>query len=92
VLVYSRTISKLAVRDAEANGVDLIEINKAHVRAHLSSVADHDDDPTTNADDVEITVTDRGDDIHIVGKLDAEPNAPYLREGYDPEKEAAEGR
>lgn len=65
----------------------LVEEGVAHVRAHLSAVADADDDPETNADDVVIAVQDHPDDPtmkRIVGTLEAEPVAPYLDPDYDP--------
>ena len=58
-----------------------------HVTAHLSAIAAEDDDPETNADDVVIDFGPHPDDSNmtrIVGRLDAEPNAPYLQPGYDP--------
>ena len=65
----------------------LVEEGVEHVRAHLSAVADADDDPETNADDVVIEVTrhpEQPDVMRIVGTLDAEPVAPYLDPDYDP--------
>lgn len=67
-------------REGVAEGVE-------HVTAHLSAVADADDDPETNADDVAIEITDHPTDpdlTRIVGTLDAEPSAPYLSPDYDP--------
>lgn len=57
----------------------------AHVRAQLSAVADADDNPDAYADDVEVrheSLADGG--LRIVGTLDAEPVAPYLRADHDP--------
>lgn len=62
---------------------DLIARTEAHVRAELSARADADDDPETNADDVEVTVERLADKVRVVGTLDAEPNAPYLQPGFD---------
>lgn len=64
-----------------------------HVREHLSSIADEDDDPNTNADDVQIDLeptireSDGAIGTIIRGWLDAEPNAPYLRPDFDPEED-----
>jgi hypothetical protein len=69
-----------------------------HVRAELSAMADADDDPDTNASDVQIRVhaLDAGaldgttgqvyEDacVLVIGELDMEPDAPYLKPGYDP--------
>lgn len=76
-------------RDVARDDQVAIDAETAHIRAHLSAVADADDDPDTNADDVTITVTDHVDGdpalVSIVGELDMEPDAPYLRPGYDPD-------
>ena len=75
------------VRDVPRGDAAALEAERAHVIAHLSAVADADDDPETNADDVRIDVTAHPDDpaqLRIVGELDAEPNAPYLHPGHDP--------
>jgi len=75
------------VRDVPADDSAALDAESAHVIAHLSAVADADDDPETNADDVQVW-TERHPDgptqLRIVGELDAEPDAPYLRPGYDP--------
>ena len=65
--------------DEQANLVE------AHVRAELSAVADADDDPETNADDVDVIRTRVPDGaLRITGYLDATPTAAYLEPGYDP--------
>jgi hypothetical protein len=75
-----------------------------HVRAELSAMADADDDPETNAGDVDIRVhaLDAGardgttgqvyEDacILVIGELDMDPDAPYLKPGYDPYAGVAE--
>lgn len=66
---------------------DVVPDMEAHVRAHLSAVADADDDPTTRAGEVRISREDSGPGVRVTGELDAEPDAPYLRPGYDPERE-----
>lgn len=88
MIIYTRFINKSAL-DEYPNAITLtIE----HVKAHLSSVANADDDPETNADDVVIVVHELQDGFYIHGSLNAEPNAPYLKSDYDPDKEAAAGR
>lgn len=62
---------------------ELIESTKQHVRAEMSARAAADDDPETNADDVEVTVERLADKVRVVGTLDAEPDAPYLQPGFD---------
>lgn len=74
--------SRWAPRDA------LPEV-ESHVRAHLSSVATGDDDPTTLAGDVVITRVDQAEGVLVVGELDAEPVADYLRPGWTPEQDIA---
>jgi len=58
---------------------------EAHVRAHLSAVADANDDPDARADEVRISHEEEG--LLVVGELDAEPDAPYLRPGFTPEQD-----
>lgn len=75
------------VRDAPRADQQAVDAERAHVVAHLSAVAAEDDDPETDADDVRVWVVDHPDDpgqVRIVGELDAEPCAPYLRDGFDP--------
>ena len=74
-------------RDAPRGDHDAIAAERAHVIAHLSAVADADDDPDTRAEDVATWVVTHHSDpdlVVIVGELDAEPDAPYLKDGYDP--------
>ncbi len=75
------------VRDVPANDEAALEAETAHVIAQLSAIASEDDDPETNADDVQVFIRTHPDDptqLRIVGLLDAEPNAPYMRPDYDP--------
>jgi hypothetical protein len=57
-----------------------------HVRDHLAAIADSDDDPTTRREDVEVELVADGDVLHVRGFLDAEPDAPYLKEDFEPFK------
>jgi hypothetical protein len=68
---------------------DVVPAVEAHVRAHLSSVADPNDSPTAHADQVRIDHADVDDGVLVIGDLDAEPDAPYLRAGYTPEDDIA---
>lgn len=75
------------VRDVPVGDQEALDATTAHVIAHLSAVAAEDDDPETNADDVHVWTQrhpDRDDLLRVVGELDAEPNAPYLRADHDP--------
>jgi hypothetical protein len=66
---------------------DVLPEVERHVRMHLSSVADLFDDSTAYAAVVRITHVPQGDGVLVIGELDAEPDAPYLREGFDPEQD-----
>lgn len=75
------------IRDVPRGDDEALAAETAHVVAHLSAVADADDDPETNAADVDLDVIDHPDNpglVRIVGELAAEPDAPYLKPGYDP--------
>lgn len=74
------------IRDAPLGTSDeVLDQVEAHVRAHLSAVASETDDPEVFADYVQITQeVIPYECIRIAGVLDAEPDAPYLRHGYDP--------
>jgi len=67
---------------------DVVPEVEAHVRAFLSGATDPNDDETIRADEVRIhheNITDEG--VLVVGELDAEPDAPYLRPGFTPEQD-----
>ena len=74
MLVYSRVVAKAALEEFP----HALELTEDHVRAHLSSIADADDDPETNADDVVIVVHELENEFYVHGTLDADANAPYL--------------
>lgn len=66
---------------------EVIAAEQAALVAYLSAAADADDDPETNADDVQVYVTehpDRPDLLRIKGFIDADMDAPYLKADYDP--------
>jgi hypothetical protein len=73
-------------RDVPIDDRTGIDATVEHIRAHLSATADADDDPTTHAARVEISMVAHPDPtlISIIGELAATPDAPYLRPGYDP--------
>jgi len=75
-LYYSRVSPRDAVPDVEA-----------HVRAHLSAVADGNDSPTSRAGEVRLRHDDHTEGVLVTGELDAEPDAPYLRPGFTPEQD-----
>ncbi|MGB3441543.1 MAG: hypothetical protein WBA97_22575 [Actinophytocola sp.] len=62
---------------------------EAHVRAHLSSVADPGDDPATHADAVRVTTKEDGNGLLVTGELDTEASAPYLLPDFTPEADIA---
>jgi len=79
------------------------EVEK-HVRAHLSAVAAPDDDEAAHFDEVRIRHEDPpadvdearirhddpdGEGVLVIGELDAEPVASYLRAGFTPEQDIA---
>lgn len=61
-----------------------------HIRAHLSAIATEDDDPDTFAEDVRIEYEMGPDYVRVTGILEAEPTAPYLRDGFDPDQDVAD--
>lgn len=74
-------------RDVPAGDDAAFEAERAHVILHLASIADYDDDPSTHAEDVRIEVVPHPEFVgfvRIIGTLDAEPDAPYLRPDYEP--------
>lgn len=75
MLLYSRFVDKNALKEFP----NALELTEAHVRAHLSAIADADDDPETNADDVVVSVVELVDGFYVHGSLNAEPQADYLR-------------
>lgn len=76
-------------RDVPRDDQAAIDSETEHVRDHLAAVADADDDPATRREDVVITVVDHVDGdpnvVSVIGFLNAEPNAPYLRPDYQPD-------
>ncbi len=60
---------------------------REHVRDHLAAVADPDDNPAAYLESVEIVEEELPyGGLRIIGRLEAEPNAPYLQSDYDPDE------
>lgn len=83
MLTYTRKLT--AGADGKIRDVHAVV---AHVSAELSAMADPNDDPDTRAGDVQVRImkTDDGygsKGLAIVGRLDAEADAPYLKPGYN---------
>lgn len=76
-MIYTRDLPEDATQDQ-------LDATIEHVRDHLASIADSDDDPTTHAEDVTVRTEHRAGRIWVIGELDAEPDAPYLKDDYDP--------
>jgi hypothetical protein len=79
----------MALRYSRWSPHEVVTAVEEHVRAHLSTVADPADDPTTYADQVRVSRTEEDDGVLVTGELDAEANAPYLRPGFTPEDDVA---
>ena len=75
---YERFVAREAVESG-------LEATIEHVKAHLSSIADEDDDPDTYGEQVRVRVDDVEGGVMVTGYLDAEPVAPYLMPDYRPE-------
>jgi hypothetical protein len=80
------THSRLVPADA---GADVVDATTRHIIDHLLSVADPDDDPTNYHGVVTIKRHDQTNGVLLVGSLDAEPQADYLRQDFDPERDVA---
>jgi hypothetical protein len=80
----------LTLRYSRSTTRDTVPAAEAQVRAHLSAIATEDDNPATHAAEVRIEQADDDNgDVLVIGELDAEPNAPYLRPGFTPEQDIA---
>jgi hypothetical protein len=57
-----------------------------HVRDFVAGMADGDDNPTTRREDVQVALEliEDGAVLRVKGYLDAEPDAPYLKEDFNP--------
>lgn len=82
MLVYSRFVPREsdAGYDYDRALIDTVD----HVRGHLSSCCDPDDDPENLMDDVSIAYAEDDAGVLVTGSIDREPRAPYLRDDYDP--------
>lgn len=81
------------VRDVPADDQAVIDAERAHVIAHLSAIVSPQDDPAAHVDRVRTWVINLvrvvGDEpgprmVRVVGEVDAEPDAPYLKTDFDP--------
>lgn len=69
-------------------GSRAVERTEAHVRAHLSSVADPQDDPRRYAGQVRVEHEAGDGGRTIRGVLDRDPDAPYLFADFDLDADA----
>jgi hypothetical protein len=74
-------------RQDVAPGTDIPEIAR-HIVEHLAGAVDPHDNPQHGRHEVRVTVNPH-EDLHtnlttIVGEIDGEPDAPYLRPGFNP--------
>lgn len=84
MLSYSRFVPDDAP-DFERAMVDTVD----HVRGHLSACCDPDDSEDALAGDVEIVYTAEDGGTLVTGHIHAEPDAPYLRDDFDPDADTA---
>lgn len=83
MLHYSRYVPRVGLEDDYDFDRALID-TVDHVRGHLSSCCDPDDDTENLMDDVSIAYDAGETGCLVTGSIDAEPDAPYLRDDYDP--------
>lgn len=75
-------------------GTDLTQVARDIV-AHLAGAVDLHDDPTGDVrEEVEVKVYEHIDGnpdmVTVIGEIPAQPDAPYLREDYDPRTDHAD--
>lgn len=80
MIQYSREVPNDAPEFVRAM-VDTVD----HVRGHLSACVDPDDSEDARAGDVEIVYTTVDGGTLVTGVIHAEPDAPYLRDDFDPD-------
>jgi len=85
---FSRMVKKDLIEAdhvADRDGATLREV-EVHVRQHLSSICNIDDDPGMYYPEVtiDLQVRDNGD-VLVVGTIGRNRVAPYLEEGWTPE-------
>jgi hypothetical protein len=83
MLIYTRSVPYEAPLGAR-------EETARHVRAHLSSVVSETDSEGEFFNEVRVTFAPRDGEILVVGEIDREPVAPYLRDDWDPEQDVAD--
>lgn len=80
MMIYTRDLSA-------GYTVEQLNATDEHVRDHLAGAADPEDNPDSFAKDVEVRHEELPySGMRVIGTLDAEPNAPYLEAGYDPDE------
>jgi len=67
-----------------------LDATEAHVRAYLSSIASSTDHPAEYLDEVVLRYRPVDGGLLVLGELDAEPDAPYLRDDWTPEQDIAD--
>jgi hypothetical protein len=75
-------------RDVPTDDRAAFDATVKHIRAHLSAIADPDDDPRRFARQVRISIATHPDDpgvITVTGELNEATRAMYLGNDYDPE-------
>lgn len=81
-------------RDVPVNDTAALVATAGHIRAHLSAVADPDDNPKRFNSRVRMDVDSGADTgsgvIALVGELNAQPRAVYLTDDYDPDTDHPE--
>ena len=81
MLQYSRFVPRESGVDYDFDRALIDTVD--HVRGHLSSCCDPGDDPENLMNDVEIAYSEDDAGCLVTGSIDQEPDAPYLRSGYD---------
>jgi hypothetical protein len=74
-------------RQDVAPGTDVPEIAR-HIVEHLAGAVDPHDNPQHGRHEVRVAISPH-EDLHtdlitIIGEIDGEPDAPYLRPGFNP--------
>lgn len=78
-------------RDVSATDQQAIDTTMRHVRDHLLSLIAPDDDPDGSEDHVRLWVEAHRDGdsalVSVMGEIDAQPDAPYLNDDFDADKD-----
>jgi len=89
----AQRIMMIYTRDLSAGyTVEQLYAVDQHVRDHLAGAADPDDSPDALAGDVVVRHEELPyGGMRVIGTLDAEPDAPYLKADYDPDEAERNG-